>query len=319
MAQYFKEPYPARSTVARGGAAAQRARRNRVHAAPGLSVPNYRGYARATCRAHRAAAGRRAARRGAGARGKAREARRHAGPGPAVRPAARVTKTGRRSCDIGALRHGMRAVVEGEVQLTEVAYRRRRQLLCRITDGTGSLTLRFFYFSGAQQAGSRAARACAASAKSAAVRSAWRSFIRNTAASAQEAAPLEEVLTPIYPTTEGVPQPRLRSLIELRAARGRTTLGRARLDSAERCSSSFDLPSLLRRARDAAPPAARCATRRAARAGAIRRSAGWRSRSCSRISSRCGCCAGDPGGSGGTPRGCRRRSSSASSNRCRSR
>ncbi len=35
-------------------------------------------------------------------------------------------------------------------------YRRRRQLLCRITDGTGSLTLRFFYFSGAQQANLRA-------------------------------------------------------------------------------------------------------------------------------------------------------------------
>ena len=29
-----------------------------------------------------------------------------------------------------------------------------------------------------------------------------------------DAAPLEEVLTPIYPTTEGVPQPRLRSLID---------------------------------------------------------------------------------------------------------
>src|SRR5687768_3204407 len=50
--------------------------------------------------------------------------------------------------DIGELRPGARAVVEGEIQLTEVAYRRRRQLLCRITDGTGSLTLRFFYFSG---------------------------------------------------------------------------------------------------------------------------------------------------------------------------
>jgi ATP-dependent DNA helicase RecG len=54
---------------------------------------------------------------------------------------------------IGSLRPGFRAVMEGEVQLTEVVYRRRRQMLCRITDGTGSLTLRFFYFSGAQQAG----------------------------------------------------------------------------------------------------------------------------------------------------------------------
>ena len=61
--------------------------------------------------------------------------------------------------EIGSVRPGMRAVVEGEIQLTEVAYRRRRQLLCRITDGTGSLTLRFFYFSGAQQAESGARHA----------------------------------------------------------------------------------------------------------------------------------------------------------------
>ena len=54
---------------------------------------------------------------------------------------------------IGALQVGTRAVVEGEVQLTEVIYRRRRQMLCRIADGSGFLTLRFFYFTGAQQQG----------------------------------------------------------------------------------------------------------------------------------------------------------------------
>ncbi len=117
--------------------------------------------------------------------------------------------------DIGALRHGLRAVVEGEVQLTEVTYRRRRQLLCRITDGTGSLTLRFFYFSGAQQAGlARGTRLrCYGEVRRGSlgleiVHPEYRRI-------GQEAAPLEEVLTPIYPTTEGVPQPRLRSLIEL--------------------------------------------------------------------------------------------------------
>ena len=117
--------------------------------------------------------------------------------------------------DIGALRHGLRAVVEGEVQLTEVTYRRRRQLLCRITDGTGSLTLRFFYFSGAQQAGlARGTRLrCYGEVRRGPlgleiVHPEYRRI-------GQEAAPLEEVLTPIYPTTEGVPQPRLRSLIEL--------------------------------------------------------------------------------------------------------
>jgi len=120
--------------------------------------------------------------------------------------------------EIGAVRHGMRAVVEGEVQLTEVAYRRRRQLLCRIADGTGSLTLRFFYFSGAQQAGlARGTRIrCFGEVRRGPlgleiVHPEYRRIAANEAA----AEPLEEVLTPIYPTTEGVPQPRLRSLIEL--------------------------------------------------------------------------------------------------------
>ncbi|HXQ63378.1 MAG TPA: hypothetical protein VN787_00875, partial [Steroidobacteraceae bacterium] len=53
---------------------------------------------------------------------------------------------------IGTLRPGERAVVEGGIELAEVAFRRRRQLLVRISDGSGFLTLRFFYFTGAQQA-----------------------------------------------------------------------------------------------------------------------------------------------------------------------
>jgi ATP-dependent DNA helicase RecG len=116
---------------------------------------------------------------------------------------------------IGALKIGARAVVEGEIQLTEVAYRRRRQLLCRITDGTGSLTLRFFYFSGAQQAHlARGTRIrCFGEVRRGPlgleiVHPEYRRV-------GQDAEPLEEVLTPIYPTTEGVPQARLRSLIEM--------------------------------------------------------------------------------------------------------
>jgi ATP-dependent DNA helicase RecG len=116
---------------------------------------------------------------------------------------------------IGSVRPGSRAVVEGEIQLTEVAYRRRRQLLCRITDGTGSLTLRFFYFSGAQQAAlSRGTRLrCFGEIRRGPLGlEIVHPEYRRTGA---EAAPLDEVLTPIYPTTEGVPQARLRSLIDL--------------------------------------------------------------------------------------------------------
>src|SRR5687768_6505444 len=120
---------------------------------------------------------------------------------------------------IGTLRHGVRSVVEGEIQLTEVAYRRRRQLLCRISDGSGSLTLRFFYFSGAQQAAlKRGARIrCFGEVRRGPlgleiVHPEYRYL--STVDATADAEPLDEVLTPIYPTTEGVPQTKLRALIE---------------------------------------------------------------------------------------------------------
>ena len=114
---------------------------------------------------------------------------------------------------IGALVPGTRAAVEGEVQLCEVAFRGRRQLLARISDGSGMLTLRFFHFSGSQQAGlARGTRLrCFGEARRGPlglemVHPEYRRLFG-------EAAPLEDTLTPIYPLTEGVPQGRLRALI----------------------------------------------------------------------------------------------------------
>ena len=45
---------------------------------------------------------------------------------------------------LGALAPGARCLVTGEVLLAETAYRGRRNLLVRIGDGSGQLTLRFF-------------------------------------------------------------------------------------------------------------------------------------------------------------------------------
>ncbi len=114
---------------------------------------------------------------------------------------------------IGNLSPGARAVVEGEIQLTEVVYRGRRQLLCRISDGSGFLTLRFFYFSAAQQSGLvRGARIrCFAEVRRGPlglemVHPQYRRI-------QDDDTTLEQTLTPIYPGTEGVPQGRLRALI----------------------------------------------------------------------------------------------------------
>ena len=52
---------------------------------------------------------------------------------------------------LGELKAGADAYLQGEIELTQVRYGRRRSLLCRISDGTGAIILRFFYFSKSQQ------------------------------------------------------------------------------------------------------------------------------------------------------------------------
>jgi ATP-dependent DNA helicase RecG len=115
---------------------------------------------------------------------------------------------------LGELRPGQRAAVEGEVLLTDIVFRGRRQMLCKITDGSGFLTLRFFYFTAQQQSGlARGARIrCFGEARRGPngleiVHPEYRKVDPN--------APLasNEHLTPIYPGTEGVTQGRLRMLV----------------------------------------------------------------------------------------------------------
>jgi ATP-dependent DNA helicase RecG len=114
---------------------------------------------------------------------------------------------------IGSLLPGMRAVVEGEVQLAQLAYRRRRQLQCSLSDGSGFLTLRFFHFSAAQQQGlARGTRLrCFGEVRRGpqGLEMVHPEYRRVSGA----AAPPEETLTPIYPLTEGLSQGRLRELI----------------------------------------------------------------------------------------------------------
>ncbi len=115
---------------------------------------------------------------------------------------------------LGELLPGQRAAVEGEVLLTEVTYRGRRQLLCRIADGSGFLTLRFFNFSPQQQAGlTRGVRIrCFGEARRTpkGLEIVHPEYRRADAPAAKAAA---DHLTPIYPGTEGVTQGRLRMLV----------------------------------------------------------------------------------------------------------
>lgn len=116
---------------------------------------------------------------------------------------------------IGAVRHGDQVVIEGIVDLAEIKFGRRRSLLVHIADGTGGIILRFFYFSNAQrQTLTRGVRLrCFGE-----VRRGPNSLemVHPEYQRVDPDAPLEveETLTPIYPTTEGVHQLTLRGLMQ---------------------------------------------------------------------------------------------------------
>ncbi|MBL8201117.1 MAG: ATP-dependent DNA helicase RecG [Chromatiales bacterium] len=114
---------------------------------------------------------------------------------------------------LGSLRPGQRAVVEGEIALADVAFRRRRSLLVRLTDRTGQLTLRFFHFSRAQQdnlvAGARLR--CYGEVRPGPLGNEMVHPEYRVLAAGQT-LPLDERLTPVYPAVEGLAQFRLRDL-----------------------------------------------------------------------------------------------------------
>lgn len=113
---------------------------------------------------------------------------------------------------IGATRDGSEALIQGRVLLADVVIRKRRSLLCRIEDGTGQITLRFFHFSGAQQKQFQPGAIVRCYGE-----------VRITALGREIAhpeyrvletpdAPIEAALTPLYPATEGIQQTSLRRL-----------------------------------------------------------------------------------------------------------
>lgn len=109
--------------------------------------------------------------------------------------------------DLGSLLPNLSTVVIGQIDLAQVVFGRRRSLLIRISDGTGSLTIRMFYFNRSQEKSFQ--------------RGLWvKCFgeVRRGAKGYEMIHPeyrvtsdepeggLDTTLTPVYPTTEGVSQ-----------------------------------------------------------------------------------------------------------------
>lgn len=115
---------------------------------------------------------------------------------------------------IGALKPHLNVVIEGEIKASDVVFGRRRSLMCRLQDGSGTVTLRFFHFSGAQKArlvpGTRL-RCFGETRRGASGLELYHPEYEFLEQGGKK-LPLDQTLTPVYPATEGLTQQRLRSL-----------------------------------------------------------------------------------------------------------
>jgi ATP-dependent DNA helicase RecG len=116
---------------------------------------------------------------------------------------------------LGALQLNTDVVFEGTVLLADIVFGRRRSLVCRLQDNTGTTTLRFFHFNAAQKAqltpGTRLR--CYGEARRG---SGGLEFYHPEYSVISDDAPVavEERLTPIYPSTEGFAQTSWRKLCD---------------------------------------------------------------------------------------------------------
>ena len=114
---------------------------------------------------------------------------------------------------IGSLRVGDVAVVEGEVMKADLVMGRRRSLQVTLKDDSGFLALRFFHFNAAQknQLAEGARVRCFGEVRPG--RAGFEFYHPEYQVNPPPMPPAEQAtLTPVYPLTEGIQQPRVRSL-----------------------------------------------------------------------------------------------------------
>lgn len=116
---------------------------------------------------------------------------------------------------INDLLPGIFATVEGEVLRTDISFGRRRMMTSQISDGTGMLTMRFFNFNAAMKNSLSAGKHVLAYGEI--KRGNLGAEIIHPEYKIQgetENVELQEALTPVYPTTEGIRQATLRKLTD---------------------------------------------------------------------------------------------------------
>ena len=116
---------------------------------------------------------------------------------------------------IGSLQPQQSAVIQGAVRSADVLFGKRRSLLVKLQDNSGTLSLRFYHFNAAQKNQFRPGTLirCYGEARRGASGLEIYHPEYHLLESEDDALP-EARLTPVYPATEGISQPRLRQLMD---------------------------------------------------------------------------------------------------------
>lgn len=115
---------------------------------------------------------------------------------------------------MGSLLPGDDVVLEGVIKSSKILFGKRRSLQVRIQDHTGTVSLRFFHFNASQKNSLSTGKYVRAYGEARRGASGLELYHPEYQIVEDDSAPLQDKLTPVYPTTEGLHQNRLRQLME---------------------------------------------------------------------------------------------------------
>lgn len=113
---------------------------------------------------------------------------------------------------IGSLQPNQYVLIQGEILASDILFGRRRSLMVKLGDSTGVTTLRFFHFSQAQKTGLSRGKFLRCAGEVRPGRAGLELYHPEYEFVQEDAPPPSAELTPVYSTTEGLTQGRLRDL-----------------------------------------------------------------------------------------------------------
>ena len=115
---------------------------------------------------------------------------------------------------IAAAQEGEDLVIEGEVRVADIVFGRRRSLVARLQDGSGSISLRFFHFSAAQKNNLKPGTTIRCFGQVRRGSAGLEMYHPEYRQISEGDTDVEDRLTPIYPTIAGISQNQWRKLCE---------------------------------------------------------------------------------------------------------